>query len=429
VYQTSKHQNVWGGLFTTKSFNLSNQTCKHRNVWGGLFTTKSFNLYKWINPKSKYHNPPTLCKVALRSHVQHGDHALAKVINNEGNNSLQDIVPRGFTKTRLDAESRAKLTSKSQESLKNNSMGNLLDGLKTKAKSLIKPNPKSSADSLELLPSVSLNSSISDTFINNIMHHESLSRSHVLESSLLGKSLDSMSETKSSQEDLNAFPALGKLLDTRSDSESSLTELIAFLNLLSKASPGCASNTNLPKHKTARNSILQLRNEYNKRVSYLKSNQDKKALREQWMVRQSNYLITLKTKMRIENFEVISKLGHGGIGIVSLVKEKNTGELYAMKSMKKDQLIKRRQEEHVRAERDLLSRATLVSEWIIKLVATFQDTDNVYLIMEYMPGGDLLSLLIKKDIFSEPFARHYCAEMILAIEEVHKLGFSIFNLE
>lgn len=52
-----------------------------------------------------------------------------------------------------------------------------------------------------------------------------------------------------------------------------------------------------------------------------------------------------------------------------------------------------------------------------------QDKENLYFVMDYIPGGDMMSLLIKKEIFSEPLARFYTAELTLALESVHRMGF------
>lgn len=57
------------------------------------------------------------------------------------------------------------------------------------------------------------------------------------------------------------------------------------------------------------------------------------------------------------------------------------------------------------------------------LVCSFQDAANLYLVMEYMPGGDFLGLLIRENILQEHVARFYIAEMILAVEESHRLKF------
>lgn len=82
---------------------------------------------------------------------------------------------------------------------------------------------------------------------------------------------------------------------------------------------------------------------------------------------------------------------------------------------KKDQLA------HVRSERDILAESD--SPWIVKLHTTFQDTTFLYMLMEFLPGGDLMTMLIKYEIFTEDITRFYMAEITLAIEAVHKLGF------
>lgn len=87
--------------------------------------------------------------------------------------------------------------------------------------------------------------------------------------------------------------------------------------------------------------------------------------------------------------------------------------------MKKEEMYKKNQILHVRAERDVLSEAKI--PWIVELKYSFQDEFYLYLVMEFCPGGDLMSLLIHKDILSEDEARFYIAELVLAIESVHKL--------
>ncbi len=76
---------------------------------------------------------------------------------------------------------------------------------------------------------------------------------------------------------------------------------------------------------------------------------------------------------------------------------------------------------HVRAERDVLAESD--SPWVVQLFYSFQDPSHLYLIMEFLPGGDLMTMLIKYDTFSEDVTRFYLAECVLAIEAVHNLGF------
>jgi protein-serine/threonine kinase len=103
------------------------------------------------------------------------------------------------------------------------------------------------------------------------------------------------------------------------------------------------------------------------------------------------------------------------------VQKKDTGKIYAMKSLRKDEMLKKDQLAHVRAERDVLAESD--SPWVVQLFYSFQDPANLYLIMEFLPGGDLMTMLIKYDTFSEDVTRFYIAEGVLAIQAVHDLGF------
>ena len=127
-------------------------------------------------------------------------------------------------------------------------------------------------------------------------------------------------------------------------------------------------------------------------------------------------------------YQPIHILGEGTYGIVTLVREKEhignkdkNSELFAMKIMSKRHMLWRGQEGRVRAERDFLV-ASRNSRWIVPLVASFQDMNNLYLVTEYMTCGDFLGLLNEKRMLWEFEAKWYFAEIILCIEEVHKLG-------
>ena len=94
-------------------------------------------------------------------------------------------------------------------------------------------------------------------------------------------------------------------------------------------------------------------------------------------------------------------------------------EVYAMKVIRKSDMLKNCQEGHLRAERDFLVTSEK-SKWVVPLVASFQDDTNLYLVMEYMIGGDFLGLLFRRNVLKERHARWYVAEMILCIEETHR---------
>lgn len=74
-----------------------------------------------------------------------------------------------------------------------------------------------------------------------------------------------------------------------------------------------------------------------------------------------------------------------------------------MKTLSKEDIIQKQQLAHARAERDILAEAN--SDWIVKLYYSFQDAHNLYFVMEYIPGGDLMQLLINKGVFSESLSR------------------------
>jgi protein-serine/threonine kinase len=94
-------------------------------------------------------------------------------------------------------------------------------------------------------------------------------------------------------------------------------------------------------------------------------------------------------------------------------------------------MLRKSQEGHVKAEKDLLAAAASQSlaatsgqpSWIVQLHCAFQDADHLYLVLEYMGGGDLLNLLVERDTFPEEMAKFYVAEMVLALQETHSLGY------
>ncbi|KAF8076414.1 kinase-like domain-containing protein [Lyophyllum atratum] len=137
--------------------------------------------------------------------------------------------------------------------------------------------------------------------------------------------------------------------------------------------------------------------------------------------KESTYLRLRRTKLGLDDFRTVKVIGKGAFGEVRLVQKTDTGKIYAMKTLKKEEMLKKDQLAHVRAERDVLAESD--SPWVVQLYYSFQDPSYLYLIMEFLPGGDLMTMLIKYDTFSEDVTRFYMAECVLAIEAVHKLGF------
>lgn len=136
---------------------------------------------------------------------------------------------------------------------------------------------------------------------------------------------------------------------------------------------------------------------------------------------EARYLRFLRTKESTDNFTTLRVIGKGAFGEVKLVSRNMDGQIYALKSLVKSEMFKKDQLAHVRAERDILAESD--SEWVVRLYTTFQDPISLHMLMEFLPGGDLMTMLIRYEIFSEDITRFYMAEIVLALETVHQLGF------
>ncbi|KFW82520.1 Citron Rho-interacting kinase, partial [Manacus vitellinus] len=124
----------------------------------------------------------------------------------------------------------------------------------------------------------------------------------------------------------------------------------------------------------------------------------------------------------VKDFEVKSVVGCGHFAEVKVVREKVTGDIYAMKVMNKESLLAQEHVSFFEEERSILAQST--SLWIPQLQYAFQDRKNLYLVMEYEPGGDLLSLLNRyEDQLDENMVQFYLAELVLAIHSVHQMGY------
>lgn len=178
-----------------------------------------------------------------------------------------------------------------------------------------------------------------------------------------------------------------------------------YTNIIQQAQERGARRSNL--EKKMENMKLTIREQ-----SELRKELDKK---------ETEYMRFKRRKLAPNDFETIKIIGRGAFGEVRLVKMKESGELFAMKKLQKDEMLKKEQVAHVRAERDVLVQAN--NPWVVKLYYSFQDDLFLYLIMEYLPGGDMMNLLIKYDVFTEDQTRFYIAETLLAIDSVHKLGY------
>lgn len=131
--------------------------------------------------------------------------------------------------------------------------------------------------------------------------------------------------------------------------------------------------------------------------------------------------LSRSTPTSIKDFEIIKPISKGAFGSVFLAKKKVTGDYYAIKVLKKADMIAKNQITNVKAERMILMKQA-ESPFVAKLYFTFQSKDNLYLVMEYLNGGDCAALIKSLGSLPEEWTRQYIAEVVLGLEYLHQRG-------
>ncbi|EJS43528.1 sch9p [Saccharomyces arboricola H-6] len=132
------------------------------------------------------------------------------------------------------------------------------------------------------------------------------------------------------------------------------------------------------------------------------------------------YKQTKKRHYGPQDFEVLRLLGKGTFGQVYQVKKKDTQRIYAMKVLSKKVIVKKNEIAHTIGERNILvTTASKSSPFIVGLKFSFQTPTDLYLVTDYMSGGELFWHLQKEGRFSEDRAKFYIAELVLALEHLH----------
>jgi len=127
------------------------------------------------------------------------------------------------------------------------------------------------------------------------------------------------------------------------------------------------------------------------------------------------------TVASIKDFELLKPISKGAYGSVFLARKRATGDLYAIKVLKKSDMIAKNQITNVRAERMILMNRTQ-SPFVVKLFFTFQSAEYLYLVMEYLPGGDCASLVKVFGALPEDWTRQYLAEIVQGLDYLHSTG-------
>ncbi|KAL9647939.1 hypothetical protein ABK040_008209 [Willaertia magna] len=126
----------------------------------------------------------------------------------------------------------------------------------------------------------------------------------------------------------------------------------------------------------------------------------------------SNKVVTLK------DFDLLTVVGRGSFGKVMKVKEKSTGKTFAMKVLRKDMIVKENMVAHTIAEKNILE--SIDHPFIVALHNAFQTDEKLYLVLSYLPGGELFYHLREESKFDINRAKFYGAQIALAIEHLHK---------
>jgi len=125
------------------------------------------------------------------------------------------------------------------------------------------------------------------------------------------------------------------------------------------------------------------------------------------------------SRYNLSDFTFMRTLGTGSFGRVHLVRSNHNGRSYAVKVLAKDRVVKMKQVEHTNSEREMLERVR--HPFLVNLWGTFRDCRNLYMVMDFVAGGELFSLLRKSQRFPDPVAKFFAAEVALALDYLHSL--------
>lgn len=131
--------------------------------------------------------------------------------------------------------------------------------------------------------------------------------------------------------------------------------------------------------------------------------------------------------MSLDDFDIKQTVGTGSFARVHLAKSKINQKYYAIKAIDKKDLVTRRQLAHAQNERLILSSVS--HPFVVKLWGTFQSESHVFLVMDYISGGELFRMIRKQKKFTEEQAKFYAAEVVLALEYLHSIDIAYRDIK
>ena len=183
---------------------------------------------------------------------------------------------------------------------------------------------------------------------------------------------------------------------------------------------------------------LKIEKEKQSKYTRMPKNQKRLNVKEYLFGNQSKTEINDKNNIKIKpkfnntevcynDFEIIKVIGRGFVGKIILVKYKKDGKYYAMKMMRKDQIISQELENNILLEKNILIEAQC--EFILSLSFFFQTPERLYFITPFIPGGDLYHKLKTDIFFTEELTKFYSAQIAIALQYLHDLGIAYRDLK
>lgn len=123
----------------------------------------------------------------------------------------------------------------------------------------------------------------------------------------------------------------------------------------------------------------------------------------------------------IKDYTVLKPISKGAYGSVYLARKKLTGEYFAIKALRKSDMISKNQVTNVKSERAIMMVQS-EKPYVAPLYASFQNRDNLFLVMEYLPGGDLATLIRMMGYLPDEWAKQYISEVIIGVDDMHQNG-------
>ena len=124
--------------------------------------------------------------------------------------------------------------------------------------------------------------------------------------------------------------------------------------------------------------------------------------------------------MTIDAFDLLKVIGKGSFGKVMQVRKKDTGRIYALKTIRKAHIVSRSEVTHTLAERTVLAQVN--NPFIVPLKFSFQNAEKLYLVLAFINGGELFHHLQREGRFNEERSRFYAAELLCALEHLHQFN-------